>query len=170
MVLLFASSARVRALLAVGLLALPALAQSPENSMTLTMPRLKTIPASAAPLALTVTQARVVAVPPGISDTSVFLTLKNPGAQPVVLTAARSSVAAHAMLMQTVKDARGLTGMTATPSLTVPAHGTLVLDDLGPHVMLMGLKRALKPGEVVTMILSDRAGRTLSVRATVRKP
>jgi copper(I)-binding protein len=60
--------------------------------------------------------------------------------------------------------------MTAAPTLTVPAHGTLVLDDLGAHVMLMGLKRSLKPGETVTVILSDRAGHTLTVRATVRKP
>ncbi|GHF51108.1 hypothetical protein HNQ07_003018 [Deinococcus metalli] len=156
----------LRTLLALGAVTAPALAHPAGHSMPMPAPAAK----AATPLPLTVTQARVVAVPPGISDTSVFLTLNNPGAQPVVLTAARSGVAAHAMLMQTVKDARGLTGMKAAPSLTVPARGSLVLDDLGPHVMLMGLTRPLKPGEVVTVILSDRAGRTLTVRATVRKP
>ena len=165
-----ALSARVRALLALGLLAVPALAQSAGNSMDLTMPTLKAAPTSTAPLALKVTAARVVAVPPGIEDTSVFVTLTNAGNRPVVLTSAQTAVAAHAMLMLTVKDAQGLTGMKATPSLTVPAHGRLVLDDVGPHIMLMGLKRSLKPGEVVTVILRDRAGHTLSIRAPVRKP
>lgn len=168
---------RVRALLAVGVLSavtLPVLAQSAGHAATMPMPMpapaVKAAPQNVTRLALKVTQARVVAVPPGITDTSLFVTLTNPGAQPVVLSTARSPLAAHAMLMRTVTDARGLTGMQATPTLTVPAHGTLVLDDLGAHVMLMGLKRPLKPGESVTVSLSDAAGRTLTVRAPVRKP
>ncbi|WP_309571567.1 copper chaperone PCu(A)C [Deinococcus sp.] len=172
---LFTVRARIRSLLAALLLSVPALAQSggssnPMNSMDMTTPRPKPALASATPLNLKVTQARVVAVPPGITDTSLFVTLSNPGARPVVLSAARSPLAAHAMLMLTMRDAQGLTGMKVTPTLTVPAHGTLVLDDLGPHVMMMGLKRPLKPGETMTVILSDVAGHTLTIRAPVRKP
>lgn len=155
----------VRALiLGLAVLAATALAHPASHPMPAPM-------ASAAPpLPLKAAQARVVAVPPGITETSAFVTLSNPGAQPVVLTGVRSPLAAHAMLMQTVTDAQGLTGMKATSTLTVPARATLTLNSAGPHVMLMGLKRALKPGETIPVILSDRAGRTLTVRATVWKP
>lgn len=154
----------VRALLlGLAVLAAPALAHPAGHPMPAPTP-------SAAPLPLKAAQARVVAVPPTITETSVFVSLTNAGAQPVVLTGVRSPLAAHAMLMQTFTDARGLTGMKATPTLTVPARATLTLNSTGPHVMLMGLKRALKPGETVPVILSDRAGRTLTVRATVWKP
>ncbi|MFC3831817.1 MULTISPECIES: copper chaperone PCu(A)C [Deinococcus] len=154
----------VRALLlGLAVLAAPALAHTAHHPVPVPNP-------GAAPLALKATQARVVSVPPTITETSMFVTLANAGTTPVVLTGVRSPLAAHAMLMQTVTDARGVTGMTATPTLTVPARRTLTLSAAGPHVMLMGLKRALKPGETVPVILSDRAGRTLTVRATVWKP
>lgn len=128
-------------------------------------------PASpAAPLSLTVRGARVVAVPPGVTETSAFMTLKNTGAAPVVLTRAMGEVAGSAMLMSTRRDAKGLTGMRMVPTLTVPGRGTLTLSESGDHVMLMDLKRPLKVGETLRLRLETLDGHRLNVQAVVRKP
>ncbi|MPY65203.1 copper chaperone PCu(A)C [Deinococcus sp. SDU3-2] len=121
-------------------------------------------------LPLGVQGASVIAVPPGATETSAGMTLRNPGKTPVVLTAARSSAAGHVMLMTTRRDAQGRVGMSGVKSLTVPAGGQLVLKPGGDHLMLMDLKRPLRLGERVPLVLVARDGRTLSVSATVRLP
>ncbi|MCP2015708.1 copper(I)-binding protein [Deinococcus sp. HSC-46F16] len=125
---------------------------------------------SAQRLPLTVQGASVVAVPPGATETSAGMTLRNPGKTPVVLTSARSSAAGHVMLMTTRRDAQGRVGMSGVKSLTVPAGGQLILKPGGDHLMLMDLMRPLKPGERVPLVLVARDGRTLTVSATVRLP
>lgn len=125
---------------------------------------------SRAPLPLTATNARVVAVPPGVTETSVFMTLNNTGGVPLVLTGVQSEVARHGMLMVTRRDARGMTGMKTTATLTVPARGTLTLSESGDHLMLMDLKRPLKVGETLRLRLLMRGGSALDVKAVVRKP
>ncbi|MBB5235260.1 copper chaperone PCu(A)C [Deinococcus budaensis] len=133
-------------------------------------------PANLAPTAsparplLNVQGAGVVAVPPGATETSAVMILRNPGAQPVVLTGAQTAVAGHAMLMTTRRDAQGRSGMSAVKTLTVPARGTLRLEPSGDHLMLMGLKRTLKVGETVRLTLRVRGGPPLVVNAVVRKP
>lgn len=114
--------------------------------------------------------ATVVAVPPGATETSVFMTLRNAGGSPVTLTGVRSPAAGHTMLMQTRRDAQGRTGMTAVKTLTVPARGTLRLSASGDHLMLMDLTRPLRVGETVRLTLSAGPGRSLNVDAVVRKP
>ncbi|PNY81243.1 copper chaperone PCu(A)C [Deinococcus koreensis] len=135
---------------------------------------LRVSPAQARPpqppaLPLRATGAWVVAVPPGTGETSVFGTLTNTSARPVVLRSATAPLAAHAMLMNTVTTGT-MTGMEAARTLTVPARGHLVLGDLGAHIMLMGLKRPLKPGETISVTLHSTDGRRLVLSAAVRKP
>ncbi|MBZ9713125.1 copper chaperone PCu(A)C [Deinococcus multiflagellatus] len=127
--------------------------------------------AQAGPTAtLTVEAARVVAVPPGVEETSVFGTLRNPGGRPLRLTGVESPAADHAMLMVTRTDAQGRTGMQMTDALTVPAGGELVLSDTGDHIMLMGLRAPLREGEPVALTLTDDAGGTHTLQAPVVKP
>ncbi len=124
---------------------------------------------TAAKLPLTVLSATIVAVPPGITETSAHLTLKNAGSTAVVLTGASSATFGHVMLMKTTRTG-AMTGMKTVPTLTVPARGTLTMGPGGDHLMLMGIKRPLKPGEKITLTLKAKDGRTLNVAATVRKP
>lgn len=127
-------------------------------------------PTARAALPLAVKDVVVVAVPPGATETSAFLTLRNTGRTPVVLTGAGSAVAAHTMLMRTRRDTQGRTGMVTVKTLTVPAGGTLTLKPSGDHLMLMDLKRPLKVGETLTLTLTARGGGRLAVKAVVRKP
>lgn len=121
-------------------------------------------------LPLTVQDATIVAVPPGATETSAFLTLRNLSQTPVVLTGVRTALARHTMLMTTRRDAQGLTGMSMVPNLTVPAGGTLRLSPAGDHLMLMDLTRTPKVGETVRLTLTSQDGRTLNVNAVVRQP
>ena len=125
---------------------------------------------SRTPLPLTATKAWIVAVPPGVTETSAFMTLRNTGNSPLILSRVQSGVARHAMLMVTRRDSRGLTGMRTAATLTVPARGTLTLRESGDHLMLMDLKRPLKVGETLRLRLGTRNGRSLDVQAVVRKP
>lgn len=120
--------------------------------------------------ALTVGDPILVAVPPTATETSALMTLKNAGATPVVLTGVRTALADHAMLMTTRRDAQGRTGMSAVKTLTVPARGSLRLTPSGDHLMLMGLTRPLRVGETVPLTLTTRGGRSLTVKAVVRRP
>lgn len=121
-------------------------------------------------LPLTAQNATIVAVPPGITETSVFMILQNTGSKPIILSGVTASVAAHGMLMVTRRDAQGRTGMSETRALTVPAGRSLTLSATADHLMLMGLKRPLKVGERLPLTLRTSDGRSLKVVAVVRKP
>lgn len=128
------------------------------------------VPANAAPLPLTATDGRVVAVPPGVQDTSVFATLTNTGPDDIQLSGVSSPAATGGLLMITRTDPAGLTGMSAVNTLTVPAGGTLTLSDTGDHLMLSGLKAPLQEGERLSLTLTDTQGRALTLDLPVLKP
>ena len=110
-----------------------------------------------------------MAVPPSITETSAFLTVKNTGKTAIKLVGVRAGIAGHSMFMKTVKQ-QNMTGMLPAAGFVVPAGGTLVMKNDGDHVMLMKLKRALKVGEVLPIVLQASDGRTVTIKATVKKP
>ncbi len=121
---------------------------------------------------LTQTGGWVEAVAPGVTDTSAFMTLKNPGRAPIRITGGSAGVAEMVMPMNTVTSGSGtarMSGMTNAAALVVPARGSLTLKPDGDHLMLMGLKRPLKPGETLALTLKTSAG-NVTVRLPVKKP
>jgi copper(I)-binding protein len=52
-----------------------------------------------------------------------------------------------------MKQGGGVMKMRATPRLALPAGKTVALKPGGYHIMLMGLKRQLKPGDTVPITL-----------------
>jgi periplasmic copper chaperone A len=61
----------------------------------------------------------------------------------------------------TTKEGEGLKqmlGMKAVDSLTIPAHGTLVLEPNGNHLMVMGLKDHPKEGTEVDFTIKLQPG------------
>ncbi|MFK7602606.1 copper chaperone PCu(A)C [Deinococcus sp. SM5_A1] len=154
-------------------LGLPALAQHTNHAMPAAIAQKtaqKTAQKSTGTLPIKAMNATVVAVPPIITETSVFGTLMNTGKTPIVISGVSSTVADHGMLMVTKKVAGGMQGMSMAQTLTIPAGGKLVLSDTGDHLMLMKLRRPLKIGETLTLTLSATDGRTFALKATVRKP
>lgn len=116
---------------------------------------------------LTVTDAWIKAAPTGM--TGGFATLTNRGDSELRLTSVTTDRAATVELHETVTDGAG--GMTMRPrkgGFTVTAHGTHRLAPGGDHLMLMGLDRALAPGEEVAFVLHLSDGSTKTVTALVK--
>lgn len=124
-------------------------------------------------LPLEVVSASVTAVPPSLTDTAAYVTLRNLGKEDVVLVGASSPAVSHVMLMQTVnsgENGASMSGMVEVPSLTVPAGGELTMASGGNHLMLMGLTQPLKEGESIPFTLEAESGGTLEVSAEVARP
>jgi copper(I)-binding protein len=97
--------------------------------------------------------------------TAAFMSLTNPGKSDISLTSATSPVAGlvqiHEMAMQDGKMV-----MQEKPGgIKVPAGSHAHLAPSGDHVMLMGLKQPLKPGDEVpvTLKFSDGSSHDLTV-------
>ena len=97
----------------------------------------------------------------------------NDGAGPDRLVSASSPAARSVELHQSmVSNGPGgaMSHMAPLAGVDVPAHGLVAFAPDGRHMMLMGLKRPLKPGEAVPVTLVfQRAGpvrATLAVRTT----
>ena len=104
---------------------------------------------------------------PGTDAAAVYMVLRNDGDADLTLDSVQTAVAAHAGLHR-VSRRGGMMRMEAVDRLSVPAHGTVVLAPGRMHVMLEGLKRALKAGERVRLMLHSNTGEMVTVVATVR--
>lgn len=94
--------------------------------------------------------------PPTLSDTTVYFTLQNQSGQNLRLTGASSPVARMVMLMEDYREKRQgqeVAGMREMKVLTVPRNGRLELKPGGQHLMLMGLKQALREGDRIPIRL-----------------
>ncbi|MFN3973785.1 MAG: copper chaperone PCu(A)C [Dehalococcoidia bacterium] len=64
----------------------------------------------------------------------------------------------------------GMARMHAMHAFEVPAGGTLELKPGGKHIMLLNLKRELKPGDRFTLTLKFEKAGTVQVAVEVRAP
>lgn len=98
------------------------------------------------------------ATPPGASVGGGFATVRNSGDAVDKLIGASSPAADHVELHVMSMD-NGVMRMRQVPSFEVPARGELTLKPGGNHLMFLGLKRPLKPGEKVPVKLRfEKAG------------
>ena len=115
---------------------------------------------------MVVTAPWVRAVPPVSSMTAGYLVLENRGSRPGVLLAAESPDFDAVELHRTV-EVDGLSRMVAQERVEIPPGARLVLEPGGYHLMLMGFKRPLKPGDAVRLTLRFDGGYALEVSAPV---
>lgn len=116
---------------------------------------------------LMVHEPYIRALPPGVSNSAVYMQLMNHGDQDVEVVGLSSSVSDSASVHETVEE-DGMLRMRALDVITVPAHGTLELSPGGVHVMLMGLNQPLKEGDSVTLNLQLSDGESISVEVPVK--
>jgi copper(I)-binding protein len=110
---------------------------------------------------------RAPALPGTESKTAAYLTIVNGGATPDALVSATADVAASVELHET-RDMAGM--MMMEPVSRIPGGPTarVQLRPGGFHLMLIGLKGALAPGQTVTLTLRfERAG-PVTAHAEVR--
>ena len=106
------------------------------------------------PAVLTVNDPYVRAVPPGQPNSAAFMGLVNGTGAPRALVGGRSDVAEVVELhTHTMED--GMMKMRRVERIDLPAGETVTLDPGGLHVMLIGLKRGLKPGDQIDLTLDS---------------
>lgn len=104
------------------------------------------------------------------ANSAVYLVLSNSSDTPDRLLKASSSVAKAVEIHQIVLEGDMMQMQLVTDGLETPAHGQVVFEPGGPHIMLIGLTRDLKPGDTVPLTLHFERGGTLTVDAEVRQP
>ena len=109
----------------------------------------------------------VRAVPPGQPNSAAFMQLHNSGTSSHSIKSAESPVAKVVELHTHVHEG-GMMKMRQVKQIDIPAHGDTVLQPGGLHVMLIGLKGELKPGDNVAVTLVFEDGSKKLVEAPVR--
>lgn len=114
------------------------------------------------------TDPYVRAVPPGQPNSAAFMSLSNRGGELRALVGAASDASEVAELHTHVMS-DGMMRMRRIEKIDLPAGETVALEPGGLHIMLIGLKRELKPGDEVRLTLSFDDGEKVAVSAPVRK-
>lgn len=96
---------------------------------------------------------------PGTGNGGAFMVLTNNSNQADRLVSAQSPAAMMVELHETIDDG-GVMKMVPQPQgFEIPAGGKVELKPGGKHVMLMGLKNTLEPGQTIQITLKfERAG------------
>lgn len=130
---------------------------------------LATPPAAAeGPAALAVTDAYALAVPPGQPNSAVFLTLTNDSTEARALVAGASPIAEVVEIHNHTHEG-GVMRMRPVSRIEVPAQSVVQLQPGGLHVMLIGLKGNLEPGDQVSLTLTFDDGTQIPVDVPVRR-
>ena len=105
---------------------------------------------------------------PGAQTAAVYLVLMNHGAVDDALTGLSTPIADKAELHRSV-DKGGISSMDAVPDLTVKANDGVTFAPGGLHVMLMGLKQQLKPGDSFPLTLDFAKAGAVTVTVAVQQ-
>jgi copper(I)-binding protein len=100
--------------------------------------------------------------------TAAFMSLTNPGTTDVSLTSATSPVAGMVQLHEMAMKDGKMVMQEKAGGIKVPAGSHAHLAPSGDHVMLMGLKQALKPGDEVPVTLKFSDGSTHDLTVPVK--
>jgi copper(I)-binding protein len=105
---------------------------------------------------------------PAAGETSAmaFVNIDNPTMYDVFFTSGTSNAAGKVELRDKSKGADPKA--QAVEFITVPAYGSLTMDQNGVYVALLELKRPLKQGDMVSLTLSSQDGAKVDVMAAVR--
>ena len=119
---------------------------------------------------LTIEQPWVRATIGDSTDSAAYMKIENAGDKPDRLVAVKSDAAEDAMLHESRMDDGIMKMVHLTNGVEIPAHGAAELKPLGKHVMLMGVKRALKDGATLPLTLVFEKQGEVPVTAAVGQP
>jgi copper(I)-binding protein len=106
-------------------------------------------------------------VPPGQANSAVFMQIVNRGVPARAIVGGKSDAAEVVELHNHTMD-DGMMRMRRVERIEIPGQGSVSLEPGGLHVMLIGLKRQLAPGDKVELILDVDDGTALGIEAHVR--
>ena len=110
---------------------------------------------------LEITQAWARATPPGAKNGVAFMVISNHGMSADKLTALNSKASDKTELHNHTNE-NGIMRMRRVPHIHIPRHSKTVLKPGRYHIMFIGLKTAIKEGDMVTVNLSfEKSGKIL---------
>jgi copper(I)-binding protein len=118
---------------------------------------------------ITISSRVVRASIPGSPNSAAYMVVANSGATADALLAARCACAASADIHKT-EDMHGMSTMVSAAPVIVPAHGQVVFQPGGYHVMLTGLKEPLRDGgqQAITLVFKRAGAISVSFRISAR--
>ena len=122
-------------------------------------------PAGAAQKSVAASDAWIRLPAPGATAAAAFGVIDNPTMYDVYLLSATAEVADAVQFREAGRD--GQDG-AVVKELTAPAYGKIELKPGGTHLVLLGLKRALKAGETIPITISTETD-AITVNATVKQ-
>jgi len=117
---------------------------------------------------LTVGSVWARATPGQTTNGSVYLTIKNNSPHSDELIKAHSNLSARTMLHTHIMD-KGVARMRHVNSISIPKKSIIQLKPGGYHIMLMGLKKPLKIGDTILLLLTFRKAGSRNVTVSIRK-
>ena len=93
------------------------------------------------------------------------MTIENPGMYDVYVTSASTDAAGTVQLRA---PAAGGGPPAPIKEAVVPAYDSLEMTPTGPHLWVTDLKKALKAGDTITLVVVTDSGAALEVKADVR--
>ena len=100
---------------------------------------------------------------------AVYLLLDNPTSSGDMLLGAASDVAQNVEIHMSAMDANGVMKMTPQERVEVSPRGQVSFKPGGLHVMLIGLRRELKPGDKFAVSLRFEKAGDRTIEAVVRE-
>jgi copper(I)-binding protein len=99
-----------------------------------------------------------------------FMVIENTSSQAeqLVKAAVSADVAETVEIHETTIDENSVMRMRPVDGIDVPAHGSVELKPGGYHIMLLNVKKELKPGDKLPLTLTFASGQTVTVEAEVR--
>lgn len=97
-----------------------------------------------------------------------YMVIRNTGTAPDALIGAEAPETAGKVELHETMMEGGIARMHAAHRFEVPAGGTLELKPGGKHIMLLNLKKELKPGDQFHLDLKFEKAGTLHVAVEVR--
>lgn len=104
------------------------------------------------------------------ANTAAYFTLHNAGSVPDRLGRASAEGVRAVEIHESIADERGVVRMRRVEAVDVGAGQTLSFEPGGFHVMLIGLERALEPGETIALTLHFDGSGEQRLEAEVRGP
>lgn len=107
-------------------------------------------------------------VPPGQLNSASFMILNNSSNKDIALIKASSDVAANVEIHEHINQ-DGMKKMRQVKQIDVKANDTTLLKPGGYHVMLIGLTRKIKAGDIIDITLEFDNGEKKAIKAEVKK-
>jgi copper(I)-binding protein len=117
---------------------------------------------------LVVDGAWIREAPPGASMLAAYLVISNHGDSDARLVAVESPAFAHVMLHKS-ETVDGVARMLHQDSILIPAHGSVILEPGGYHLMMPAPDTRPQAGDQVEFLLRFADDSSLAVTAVVRK-